>query len=187
MNLDTFLLDRLGALLAWIGPAGEQALRTGAVAVTPLGSSAVLGAIVAVAAALLSLARRRADGVWLVVTCLAGWAAMHAMKLAFARPRPDSAGHLVEAAGASFPSGHAMMATVVALSLWRLASPRRAGLVPGSLAAAAVTLVVAIGLSRVLTGVHWPTDVLAGWALGAGWATLAWRRRPGRPPLPARR
>jgi undecaprenyl-diphosphatase len=186
--IDAWILASLDRLFASLGAAGTRTLQEGAATITPLGASYVLAPIVALAAGWLAWHGRRRHAAWLLVTCTAAWGTMHAMKLAIARPRPDVAGHLVEAVGASFPSGHAMMSTVVALALWRVLAPDGGGprRRPLAVAAAAVALlaVVAIGASRVLLGVHWPTDVLAGWALGAAWTALAGTRLR-RPPPPA--
>ncbi|HEX5080258.1 MAG TPA: phosphatase PAP2 family protein [Geminicoccaceae bacterium] len=96
-------------------------------------------------------------------------------KLGFDRPRPDLVPHAVQVHTASFPSGHAMMAAVTYLTLGALlarAQPRRR--LKLYLVGLAATLTVLIGLSRIYLGVHWPTDVLAGWSLGAAWALGCW-------------
>jgi undecaprenyl-diphosphatase len=76
---------------------------------------------------------------------------------------------------ASFPSGHSMMAAIVYLTLGamllRTQADRR---VKAYCLAVAVLLTLLVGTSRVYLGVHWPTDVLAGWALGAAWAMMCW-------------
>ncbi|MCO6389254.1 phosphatase PAP2 family protein, partial [Aliihoeflea sp. 40Bstr573] len=91
----------------------------------------------------------------------------------FDRPRPDLVPHGSFVHTASFPSGHSMMAAVVYLTLGVLVArtlpQRRLKIFVLSLAAMTTILV---GISRVYLGVHWPTDVLAGWLAGAGWATV---------------
>lgn len=178
--MDAPVLAALHGLLDALDPPGVDALRAFAAAITPLGGTPVLAAIVALAAGGLAWRGRRAEAAWLVATCVLGWALMHGLKLVVGRPRPDVAGHLVAVVGASFPSGHAMMSTVVTASLALLAErgtrPRtRAGTwAGGAVLTVAVLMLAAIGASRVLLGVHWPTDVLAGWGLGAAWTAAAW-------------
>ncbi len=97
------------------------------------------------------------------------------LKVEFARPRPDLVPQLVEVHSLSFPSGHAMLSAVIYLTLGALLArfhkrKRERALI--MLYAVLITMLV--GASRVYLGVHWPTDVLAGWALGAAWAALWW-------------
>jgi len=103
-------------------------------------------------------------------------------KAAVGRARPELVEQLVPATSSSFPSGHAMNAMLVYLTLALVASRLQSGrAVPRVLLVVAVTLSVLVGLTRVYLGVHWPTDVFAGWALGATWATawVGWAVRRG--------
>lgn len=91
----------------------------------------------------------------------------------FVRNRPDAALHLVEATSYSFPSGHSASAAAVYLALAAILSRevarrREKAFIIG----AAIFLTVLVGFTRVYLGVHYPTDVLAGWAFGAAWASL---------------
>ena len=90
-----------------------------------------------------------------------------------ARVRPDAQGHLVPVDSLAFPSGHSANATIVFLCLALLVprTPRTRGLAVW----AAVWLALAVGLSRVLLGVHWPSDVIGGWAFGLFWTLLLLR------------
>ncbi|MFE2513175.1 phosphatase PAP2 family protein [Streptomyces naganishii] len=139
------------------------------------------------AAAVLWLARRRAGrrpALWVAGTCVLAAVLQQALKAAVGRPRPvwpdpvDSAGY------AAFPSGHAMTATVVCgLLLWLI--HRRVARTGWRLAVATATVsVVGVGLTRVWLGVHWASDVLGGWLLGAtvaAAAVWAYDRRTARP------
>jgi undecaprenyl-diphosphatase len=94
-----------------------------------------------------------------------------AMKRFFDRERPEIGYHLVEAANASFPSGHSMLSatTYLTLGLMLAAITARFWTKVYFLSAAAL-IVVLVGLSRIYLGVHFPTDVAAGWSIGAAWA-----------------
>jgi undecaprenyl-diphosphatase len=97
------------------------------------------------------------------------------LKHLFARPRPELVAHMVEVQTASFPSGHAMLSAVTLLTLGallaRIQSRKR---LKAYVIAIAILLTLLIGASRVYLGVHWPTDVLAGWCAGAAWAMACW-------------
>ncbi|WP_236696921.1 phosphatase PAP2 family protein [Sphingomonas sp. Leaf257] len=163
--------------------ASSPGLRAAAVDFTALGSVPVL-VLMVVGAAVLLLAR----GWWLLalmtaLSGISGGAVVTWVKLMVARPRPDLVPHWVDVHNASFPSGHAAGSAMVYLTLAALATQltdhRR---VRHAIVGIAVLLVGAIGVSRVYLGVHWPSDVAAGWsfgtiwALGWWWATAAARR-----------
>jgi undecaprenyl-diphosphatase len=97
------------------------------------------------------------------------------MKALYARARPDLVPHAAEVYSASFPSGHSMMSAVVYLTLGALVARTQANrAVKRYIVTLAVILAILVGLSRIYLGVHWPTDVLAGWALGGAWALVCW-------------
>jgi len=128
-----------------------------------------LGAIVA----LLFLKLRR-EAVLLAATVIGGWLVNSAMKAAVGRPRPTLVPHLTEAGGNSFPSGHSFNSAVVYIAIalaFAAMSPRRS--VRWTVTGCAIVLTWAIAISRVWLGVHYPSDVLAGWLGGASWAFFA--------------
>ncbi len=142
---------------------------------TALGGVAVLTlACLAIAGLLILDGKKRWAG--LVAAAMGGGVLIGVLlKALFDRPRPDLVPHGSQVATASFPSGHSMMAAVAYLTaaalLCRLYDSKR---LQAYLITWAVLLTVAIGFSRVYLGVHWPTDVLGGWTLGAAWALCCW-------------
>jgi undecaprenyl-diphosphatase len=124
---------------------------------------------------------------FLVTTTLGGGLVSTAVKLAVDRPRPEVDHPLTDALGKSFPSGHAFSSTVVygavLLTFLPVLSPRLRHLA----VALTTALVLSIGLSRLLLGVHFLTDVLAGYILGVAWLVGSvtvfeiWRVERGRP------
>jgi len=155
-----------------IGPAQiEVAMRD----LTALGGVTVLSLVTLMVATFLILRQQgRVAGVLLVVA-VGGQAISHLAKLGFSRPRPDLVPHGVEVATASFPSGHSMMATVTYLTLAVILTRSEKTIrLRAFYLSVAVILSVLVGTSRVYLGVHWPSDVLAGWTLGAFWALGVW-------------
>jgi undecaprenyl-diphosphatase len=143
--------------------------------VTALGSTGVLTFITLAVAGFLALQRKTHAALFVLVAVGGGMLLSHLLKIGFDRPRPDLVPHGAMVYTASFPSGHSTMAAVAYLTLGALLArvqPRRR--LKLYLMGLAVLLTVAVGASRVYLGVHWPTDVLAGWALGAAWALLCW-------------
>lgn len=101
---------------------------------------------------------------WLFAGIVAGGALLIAtLKAGIGRPRPDLLPHQDHVTSASMPSGHAANNLIVWLAAARLWAPS------WGLAGLAMLLAIAIGVSRVMLGVHWPSDVIAGWAIGLGW------------------
>ena len=137
---------------------------------TALGGIAVVVGAGLVFAGYLALRRRFAD-VAILAASLAGAQVISAIaKFLISRPRPDLVSHEAEIYSASFPSGHTLMATVAYVTFAMLIaadfSDRR---VRDYLLVVAWVVALAVGASRIYLGVHWPSDVLAGWAVGALW------------------
>ncbi len=143
--------------------------------VTALGGYAVLTLLVAGVAVYLLSAGRRGAALLVAGSVISGALVTSLLKLGFDRPRPDLVAHLSHAQNSSFPSGHATLAAITYLTLGVLLARTHARRrIKVLVMTYAVTLTLLIGASRVYLGVHWPTDVLAGWALGAAWAALWW-------------
>ncbi len=143
--------------------------------VTALGSVTVLAGVTAMVAGFLWLSRKRQTAVFLAVAIVSGSLMVAALKSVVERPRPDVVPHLAEVSSTSFPSGHSMMSAVTYLTMGGLLMAVVEGrwLKLYVLCVAAV-LAILIGISRVLLGVHYPSDVLAGWTFGLAWSELCW-------------
>ena len=177
---ETVLRDRQW-LLALRVPDRAEDLLGGASAlqlareVTALGSPWFLWLLVGSAAGVLTATRQWRLALFIVVSTLAGALFNTSLKHAFHRARPDLVPHEVIVANASFPSGHAFGAAMVYLTLAALLTiklePRAAR---AMLLALAIGVTLSVGVSRIALGVHWPSDVLAGWAAGSAWALATW-------------
>jgi undecaprenyl-diphosphatase len=140
-----------------------------------LGSTAVLTILTAAVVFYLLLAAKRRAALVVFLSIGSGQLLSTALKLFFERARPDLVPHATIVYTSSFPSGHSTMSAVVYLTLGallaRVEGRRR---VRVYLVALGAVLTLLVGASRVYLGVHWPTDVLGGWTIGAAWALLWW-------------
>lgn len=140
--------------------------------ITALGSFSLLGLIVVAVCSYLLLAGMRSAAMLVAISVIGGTILSTVLKMGYARPRPDLA-VMSEQFTASFPSGHAMLSAVTFLTLGalmaRFAPSRPLQILSISLA---ICLTVLVGASRLYMGVHYPSDILAGWCLGAAWALL---------------
>jgi len=171
--IDRWLIQALRSPNDPAVPLGPIWLRRALTDVTVLGGSPVLTLLTIIAAGYLLAARKAATAAFLVGAISTGAIASTLLKLVFARTRPDLVTHLVATYSSSFPSGHAMNSAVTYLTLGALlarAESDRA--VRIYLMSVALFLTLIVGFSRVYLGVHWPSDVLAGWCVGAAWAIL---------------
>ena len=144
--------------------------------VTALGSYPVLAFFTLASVGYLFLDRKW-NAAWFVLAAIgSGMALSQGLKLAFARPRPDVVPALVNTFTSSFPSTHAVLSAVVYLTLGALLARIEATTpaIKRYFLGLAAGLTIVVGLSRIYLGVHYPTDVLAGWCVGAAWATAAW-------------
>ena len=161
-------------------PIGPSWLLQSAVDISALGGYTLMWLFGVAGLAWLLMLNKRSEAAGIAASLIGssvidGW-----LKHLIARPRPDLVPHLVQVTNASFPSGHAMVSSAVYLTLalmlaegvevdgWRGRAARVA------VVAFFSALAVLIGMSRVYLGVHWPSDVLAGWCFGTAWALLVW-------------
>ncbi|MGK9286534.1 phosphatase PAP2 family protein [Sinorhizobium meliloti] len=142
---------------------------------TGLGGVGVLTLIVGAAVGYLYIMEKGRAALAVIFAVGGGVLLSTLAKTVIDRPRPDLVSHGSFVTSASFPSGHSMMAAVVYLTLAvMIARVRPRWRTKAYILLCAVLIALLVGVSRVYLGVHWPTDVLAGWTIGSGWALLCW-------------
>jgi undecaprenyl-diphosphatase len=156
-------------------PIGPRWLVSAALDITALGSPTVIGLTVIAVSGFLVLHGMWRNGLFVAFAAGSAFVIDEALKQFFQRARPDVVPHLRDVVTMSFPSGHALMSAVVYLTLGAL-SMRIAGrqLTRFYCMAIAMLITALVGASRVYLGVHYPTDVIAGWLIGLSWALLCW-------------
>lgn len=143
--------------------------------ISGLGGLGVLTLLVSASVIFLVISNNLRTAIFVALATISGAVLSSLLKLGFDRPRPDLIPHLTHVYSASFPSGHAMVSAVVYLTLGTLLTRIVSGFWAKVFIMAVVVLLTGlIGISRLYLGVHWPSDVLAGWAAGAGWALMWW-------------
>lgn len=173
-------LDR--ALLAWLRPhpdthdaLGPAWVEEAVADLTALGGISVLALFAVAVMGFLIIQRKHLSAAMLPFALAGGVVLSESLKGLFERDRPPAEFAAVETINASFPSGHALLATVfyltVGVMLARTMARKR---VKAYVIGAALLLALLVGASRVYLGAHWATDVLAGWSLGAAWAMACW-------------
>jgi len=154
---------------------GPRWLALGAEDITALGSPTVLGLTVLAVTGYLLLHGLYRNGLFIFVASGGGWILNWILKQVFARTRPDIVPHLREVMSTSFPSGHALTSAAVYLTLGALLMRIAEGRLPKYYCIAiAMFVTFLVGTSRVFLGVHYPTDVVAGWLIGMSWALFCW-------------
>lgn len=156
-------------------PMGPFWLDHAAADLTALGSVSVLATIALLVGGFLVLQRKRLEAAIIAVAFVGGLTLSQSLKGFFDRERPPEIYRASEILNASFPSGHALLSAVVSLTLGAmLAQAAKGRALRIYVMSVAIILVLIVGLTRIYLGVHWTTDVLAGWSAGAAWATACW-------------
>lgn len=156
-------------------PWGPPWLKEAAADLTSLGGISVLALFALIAVGFLLIMKKRLSALLLVVGLAGGVALSEGLKALFERARPPVAYQAVETLNASFPSGHALLATVFYLTLGVMltrAFPRKR--LKAYVLGCAVVIVLLIGLTRIYLAAHWASDVFAGWSVGAAWSMALW-------------
>ncbi len=174
LYLDDLLLTSLRSPTHPDVPLGSAIALGAARDITALGDVTVLTVVTVVTLGYCLMTRYYTAFFMVFVAVNTGDVLMVALKDIFKRQRPDIVPHLVNAAYTSFPSGHAMMSAIVYLTIGAILAriePRKS--VKIYLLTVFSFLPLVIGMSRVYLGVHYPSDVIAGWLAGVGWGTLS--------------
>ncbi len=172
---DMLIIHALRAPDGLSGPVGGSQIEFVMRDLTALGGVTVLTLVTVLVLGFLVLRRKRASAQFLTVAIIGGLSLSLLMKTGFSRPRPDLLPQSIEVSTASFPSGHSVMAAVTYLTLAvMLAQTEDQPRMRAYYIICAIVLSVLVGISRIYLGVHWPSDVLAGWMLGTAWSLGVW-------------
>jgi len=172
-------------------PIGPAWLREAARDITSLGSNIVLGIVTLAVVGYLFFDDKPAVASLMLIAVVGGLALNNLLKYLFARPRPHLLTHAARVFTTSFPSGHATLSAIAYLTMGALLAQTQPSLaISLYFVLLAIFLTAIIGVSRVYLGVHYPTDVLGGWCIGAAWATgcwvlMMWLQRGGQLPIPS--
>ncbi len=170
---ETFSFDR--AFLLWLHQFATPQLDRLMLFITALGNPSTVVTIFVATIAWLLMKRNYTDGIRFAIVCVGGIAINQAMKLFFAKPRPELWPRLITDLSFSFPSGHAVGSMVVygfiAYILAKQLPPHYRGFVY----TVAGMIIITIGFSRLYLGMHYPTDIIAGYGVGILWLTTCLR------------
>jgi undecaprenyl-diphosphatase len=173
IKLDTSLLLALrkpGHLDVPVGPAW---LEQSAIDLSALGGFTLQWLLGSAVIGFLIYIRKRTEAAWLAGSIIGASVLNAVFKLSLNRPRPELVTHLAKVSNASFPSGHAMISAAIYLTVGAmLAETQKKVAAKAYLMGLAGVLVLLIGVSRIYLGVHWPSDVMAGWCFGSVWALV---------------
>jgi undecaprenyl-diphosphatase len=182
------------SVIRWVGAHHSPALDAIMLEITALGTGIVVLMVVTVAALFLTLTRHKYSAILLLASAFGGIVLNIVLKLGFHRSRPSVAVAAVHTFTSSFPSGHAMSAAIVYSTVAYLATRLlRHRWARWLVMTAAMSLIAVISFSRIYLGVHYPSDVIAGVAIGFAWAAFCmatleaiqkfWLRRDPRIPV----
>ncbi|MGB3135171.1 MAG: phosphatase PAP2 family protein [Nodosilinea sp.] len=169
LEQEAFVFDE--HILLWIHQFANPALDRAMLAITQLGNPSTVVPLACIGVSWFCFRRRWQMAMFFFITCLGGAVLSTGLKLAFSKVRPALWPQLITETTYSFPSGHALGSMVLYGLIAYLLANRYANL-RGLIYGVAVVLIAAIGLSRLYLGVHWPTDVLAGYSTGFLWLSV---------------
>lgn len=174
-NFDQYILNSLRESENHSQPVGPVWLRPFFSDITALGGGVVLTFLMLLIGIYFFLVKNYRSLILVLIAGTGGGIIDTLLKEYFMRPRPDIIIRLTEASSYSFPSGHSMMSAVIYLSLAAILARNMAQIkLRVYIISVALFLTFIIGVSRIYLGVHYPTDVLAGWSAGLAWASLCW-------------
>jgi undecaprenyl-diphosphatase len=154
-------------------PIGPQWMTLSAIDLSALGGPTLMWLLGGAGLLTMFYIGRRAEAAWLGASLVGASVINAILKILLHRPRPEVVPHLTYVSNASFPSGHAMISAAVYLTLGLMLAETQERVAARSfIVAFSALLVLLIGASRIYLGVHWPSDVLAGWCFGAVWSLV---------------
>jgi undecaprenyl-diphosphatase len=173
IKLDTTLLLALRQPGHLDVPIGPSWLEQSAIDLSALGGFTLQWLLGGAALGFLIYIQKRAEAAWLGGSIVGASILNAVFKLYLNRPRPELVTHLAKVSNASFPSGHAMISAAIYLTVGAmLAETQTRVSAKAYLMGLAGLLTLLIGVSRIYLGVHWPSDVMAGWCFGSVWALI---------------
>ncbi len=169
LEKESFAFDR--SLLLWIHSFANPDLDRVMLTITRLGNPHIVTTVVLVCLGILWWRRYRQEAKIFAIACLGAFTLNTGLKLFFTKPRPLLWDRLISETSFSFPSGHALGSLVLYGLIAYLLATRYPQL-SIFIYTLAVILIMAIGISRLYLGVHWPTDIIAGYGIGFLWLTI---------------